>query len=124
MADAVIDNPIINGPYAEPGRHFRFDDDGITNEIVDGRRRSEYFIPIPQPRKKSAQLMLPDEWTRDRLRENDLVNQIRARLTVWRQAGRPGTTHVTRALLEHWSAPDRAISGAGRPPSGAGCRAR
>ena len=28
----VIQNPIINSPFQEPRRHFRFDDDGITDE--------------------------------------------------------------------------------------------
>jgi len=31
-------------------RHFRFDKDGITNEIVEGRRRSTYFMPIARPK--------------------------------------------------------------------------
>ena len=58
----MIENPILNSPFREPARHFRFDDDGITNEIVEGRRRSAYFIPIPQPKKKggaAAQLGCP-----------------------------------------------------------------
>ena len=33
-------------------RHFRFTDEGITNEIADARRESAYFIPIAAPRKK------------------------------------------------------------------------
>jgi type III restriction enzyme len=37
MAD-LIDNPVINSPFEEPKRHFRFDDNGITDEIVPGRR--------------------------------------------------------------------------------------
>ena len=32
MAD-LIDNPVINSPFAEPQRHFRFTDDGITDEV-------------------------------------------------------------------------------------------
>jgi hypothetical protein len=28
----TITNPVINGPYDEPMRHFRFDDDGITDQ--------------------------------------------------------------------------------------------
>ena len=30
-----IENPILNSPFAEPTRHFRFDDDGITNKRSD-----------------------------------------------------------------------------------------
>ena len=38
MAD-LIDNPVLNSPFEEPRRHFRCADDGITDEIVAGRRR-------------------------------------------------------------------------------------
>ena len=48
MPDVVIENPIINSPFVEPTRHFRFDDDGITDQIDDGRRPSSYFVPIAQ----------------------------------------------------------------------------
>ena len=34
----VIQNPVINSPFEEPRRHFRFDDDGITDDIANGRR--------------------------------------------------------------------------------------
>ncbi len=51
MRDTVIENPIINSPYEEPKRHFRFPEDGITNEIIEERRVSSYFVPIPRPKK-------------------------------------------------------------------------
>ncbi len=54
MPPVVIENPILNSPFAEPTRHFRFDDDGITNEIAEGRRRSTYFIPIAKPKDRRA----------------------------------------------------------------------
>ena len=44
MSQVVIDNPVINSPYTEPTRHFRFGDEGITNEQVEGRRSSSYFV--------------------------------------------------------------------------------
>jgi hypothetical protein len=40
MTQVTIENPIINSPYDEPSRHFRFSDEGITNEVEAGRRRS------------------------------------------------------------------------------------
>jgi hypothetical protein len=46
VKQVVIENPIINSPFEEPQRHFRFDDNGITDEIVESRRISAYFIPI------------------------------------------------------------------------------
>ena len=34
MREVVIENPVINSAFSEPRRHFQFDDDGITDEIV------------------------------------------------------------------------------------------
>lgn len=33
MRNVVIEDPIINSPFTEPGRHFRFDEEGITNDV-------------------------------------------------------------------------------------------
>ena len=30
----VIDNPVINSAFLEPGKHFKFTDDGITDEVL------------------------------------------------------------------------------------------
>lgn len=55
---------MLNSPFVEPTKHFRFSDDGITDEVVESRRISSYFIPIPQPKKKGPQLALPSDWRR------------------------------------------------------------
>jgi hypothetical protein len=52
VKQVVIENPVINSPFREPGRHFKFTDEGIINEVIDGCRTSLYFVPIAQPRKK------------------------------------------------------------------------
>jgi len=52
MSQVVIENPIINSPFDEPTRHFRFSDEGITNEIDNGRRTSSYFAPSPSRRRR------------------------------------------------------------------------
>ena len=36
MSQVVIENPIINLPFDEPTRHFRFSDEGITDEVTAG----------------------------------------------------------------------------------------
>ena len=51
----TIENPILNAPFDAPTRHFRFDDDGITSNVVEGRRRSAYFVPIARPKKAGGQ---------------------------------------------------------------------
>lgn len=107
MSQVVITNPVINSPFDEPTRHFKFTEEGITNEIVEARRVSSYFIPIAQPRKKGKQLEFETEWTQDRIEENKLVNQIRQRIALWRQVNRQGVTPVTARLLEYWTNPER-----------------
>ena len=107
MPDTIIENPILNTPFREPDRHWRFTDEGITNEIVEARRACAYFVPIPPPKKKGKQLQFDTEWTQDRIEPNDNVNRIRQRVKLWREREYGGVTQVTRKLLQHWTAPDR-----------------
>src|ERR1700690_2376384 len=108
MSQVVIENPIINSPFGEPNRHFRFSDEGITDEIIDGRRTSSYFVPIAKPKNKGAkQLQFDTEGTQDRIEENRLVNDIRRRVGLWRKGGYVGVTPVTARLITYWTAPDR-----------------
>ena len=51
MADRIIDNPIINSPYRVPEQYLRFDDKGITNEKVPGRRPSSAVVGSGSPRR-------------------------------------------------------------------------
>lgn len=106
MPNVVIEQPIINSPFTEPDRHFRFTDEGITDEVVQGRRASAYFIPIPKA-KKGGQIMFDTEWTQDRVEENPMVNKIRQRTAMWRQGGYQGVTPVTARLLAYWTNPER-----------------
>jgi type III restriction enzyme len=109
MPQVVIENPILNSPYKEPIKHFKFSDDGITDEVVESRRISSYFVPIAKPRKKAGgkQLALDNEWTQDRVEENKDINRIRERVSIWRLGGYVGITKTTRHLLEYWTNPDR-----------------
>jgi len=107
MRQVVIENPVINSPFDEPERHFRFADEGITDEIVRARRRSQYFIPIAQPKKKGKQAVFDTEWTQDRIEENVFINRVRERVNQWRRGGRQGVTKTTRRLLQHWTNPER-----------------
>jgi type III restriction enzyme len=110
MSQVVIENPIINSPFEEPTRHFKFDDEGITNEQVDGRRTSSYFVPIARPRKSNGgakQEVFDTEWTQDRIEENKLVNDIRRRVSRWRTGGYIGVTPTTARLIAYWTNPSR-----------------
>jgi len=107
MAQVIIPNPVINSPFDEPGRHFYFDEDGITDKVVESRRLSSYFVPVPQPKKKGAQLALDNEWTKERIKENKFINEVRGTIAKWRFGGHSGITTTTRQLLEYWINPDR-----------------
>src|SRR4051794_29464428 len=103
---ATLDDPILNAPYDEPDRHWAFDDHGITSKVVAKRRPSAYFIPVPAARGAAAdpgQTELDMGWTQDRLRENDLVNEIRRHIAKWRLTGRRGLTTTNHRLLDHWT---------------------
>ncbi|MGI9066682.1 MAG: BPTD_3080 family restriction endonuclease [Pyrinomonadaceae bacterium] len=108
MSQVVIENPIINSPFDEPTRHFRFADEGITDEILDGRRTSSYFVPIAKSKKRGKkQLQFDTEWTQDRIEENKLVNDIRRRVAMWRKGGYVGVTPTTARLIAYWTDPQR-----------------
>lgn len=107
MKDVVIDNPVINSPFVEPNRHFRFSEEGITNEVVNERRKSSYFVPIAKPKKRGRQLVLLTEWTEDRIEENRFINDVRRAVEKWRKGGHGGITKTTSRLLEYWTKQDR-----------------
>ncbi|AMV38779.1 BPTD_3080 family restriction endonuclease [Planctomyces sp. SH-PL62] len=103
---AAITNPILNSPYREPTKHFRFTADNQITSIVDsGRRDSSYFLPIASPKKKSVTPLF--DAIEEQRTESGHVNRIRQLLKSWRDLGRPDITPVTRALLDHWHAEDR-----------------
>ena len=109
MKQVVIENPVINSPYEEPARRFQFADEGIINEIIDGRRASSYFIPIASPRKKKGgQLSFETQWTLDRIEENKFINQVRQRVKEWRESRFTlDVSKTTARLIEHWMHPER-----------------
>ena len=109
-SQVVIENPVINTPFEKPIRHFKFSSEGITNEVVDGRRLSSYFVPIARPKKSKGEEqpgLFDTEWTEDRIEENKLVNDIRSRVDMWREGGYFGVTPMTAHLIDYWTAPER-----------------
>lgn len=89
---SVIENRIINSTFTQPTWDFRFDDDGITNEIEEPRRVGACFVPIGQPKKKGKQLIPDTEWTKDGVEENGFINRARSR-------GATGAAHASRGRL-------------------------
>ena len=53
MTDQFFHHPILNSPYAYPGRHWELDADGQpTSSILETRRRSDLITPVPKPKKR------------------------------------------------------------------------
>jgi len=97
MAKTTIDRLIINTPYAEPERHWRYERETRSFDLVDGRRPAGYVVASGD----SQAFDDPGIFV-----EIPLVNQIRPRVAAWHEAGYPGVTSITKRLLEHWRDPE------------------
>ncbi|MFS8823343.1 BPTD_3080 family restriction endonuclease [Synechococcus sp. W60.2] len=97
MARTTIDRLIINSPYEEPKKHWRYDRETRTFELVEGRRPAGYVVATPGSKSFDD----PGIFV-----EIPLVNQIRPRVKAWLEAGYPGITSITRRLLAHWHDPE------------------
>jgi type III restriction enzyme len=97
MGKTTIDRLIINSPYEEPQRHWRYERETRTFDLVDGRRPAGYVVASGESRAFDD----PGIFV-----EIPLVNQIRPRVAAWRKAGYPGVTSITKRLLEHWRDPE------------------
>ena len=93
MPSATIERLIVNSPYEEPQRHWRYDRDTRLFDLVEGRRPAGYVVASPDSRSFDD----PGVFV-----EIPLVNTIRARVKAWCAAGHPGVSAVTRRLLQHW----------------------
>jgi len=97
MARTTIDRLIINSPYEEPQRHWRYDRETRLFDLVEGRRPAGYVVASGESKAFDD----PGIFV-----EIPLVNQIRPRVKAWREAGYPGVTSITKRLLEHWRDPE------------------
>jgi type III restriction enzyme len=93
MGKTTIDHLIINSPYEEPARHWRYDRKTRTFDLVEGRRPAGYVAASGD----SQAFDDPGIFV-----EIPLVNQIRPPVKAWREASYPGVTSITKRLLEHW----------------------
>ena len=117
-------DPILNGPYDAPSRYFEIGPAGPTGTVLDGRRPSESFIPIPASRKgaKTAggfQDAQDFDATGEPRARNTFVNDLRREVQRWRQRDYERVTPTTRKLLQHWADPNGrtgCCSASGRPP--------
>jgi len=97
MARTTIDRLIINSPYEEPTRHWRYERETRTFDLVEGRRPAGYVVASSDSRAFDD----PGIFV-----EIPLVNRIRPRVAAWRSAGYPGVGSITKRLLAHWRDPE------------------
>ena len=93
MSQTIQDHLIINGPYDKPKKYWLYDRETRLFKLVNGRRPAGYL-------EASENKGFDDPGI---LQELPLVNKIRKRGEDWVAKGYPGTTGVTRKLLEYWS---------------------
>ena len=93
MPQTTIDRLIVNSPYKEPLKHWHYDRGTQLFDLADGRRSAGYVIAT----RDSKAFDDPGVFV-----EIPLVNQLRSRVREWCEAGYPGTSSVTRRLLEYW----------------------
>src|SRR5215217_3959042 len=99
MPTATIDRLIVNSPFEEPERYWRYDRETRLFDLVEGERRPAGYIRASAASKTFDD---PGEFV-----DLPLVNRIRPRVRQWREAGYPGVTGITRRLLEHWHDPEQ-----------------
>jgi type III restriction enzyme len=97
MPRTTIDRLIINSPYEAPARHWRYERESRSFDLVDGRRPAGYVVASGESKAFDD----PGIFV-----EIPLVNQIRPRVTTWREAGYPGVSAITKRLLDHWHDPE------------------
>ncbi len=98
-------SPILNSPHLEPNRYFKADDRGLTEEVIESRRPSSFYIPVPRARTKQKQLELNTSegaFGSELQKENEFINKIRAKIKNWRESGYSGITKTSRDLLSYW----------------------
>ena len=97
MGRTSIDQLIVNSPYEEPTKYWRYDRQTRAFDLATGRRSAGYVVASSD----SQAFDDPGVFV-----EIPLVNRIRPRVKAWRDAGYPGVTGVTKRLLEHWNDPE------------------
>lgn len=107
MSSRFFDEPILNSPYASPGRHWELDaSDQPTHNIIESRRRADFITPIPKPKKqkstakaKQLELVLDEgkglSTSEQQYEVTATINQIRSLVEKWRSEPDPQKWRVT-----------------------------
>lgn len=96
MSAYEVSTPILNSPFVEPAEHWVIAE-GAPPERKLGRRPAGYFYRDPKAPPPEAGSPARGSWV-----ELELVNEIRSRVSRWREDGWPGVSRTTFQLLEYW----------------------
>ena len=101
MPPVAIDNPILNSPFKEPSRHFKFDEDGLTSELAEGLAGAPISSRSPSSWPRSP--TTAKRWIENKLREDGQTrNSGLARFAFRRATGSDKT--VVMVMLIAWQA--------------------
>jgi type III restriction enzyme len=100
MERKSIDRLIVNSPYEEPQRYWRYNRESRTFTLVEGERRPAGYVIASEGSKAfdDPGVFVPIP----------LVNQIRPRVKAWRDGGYPGVSGITKRLLSRSACSRRA----------------
>jgi type III restriction enzyme len=95
MDNRFFEQPILNGPYDPPDRHWELDAQGQpTQQIIESRRKAEFITPIPKPKKQKQKQdsLIFDEGkglsTEKQLYDpTPIINELRYQVDQWRKLG-------------------------------------
>jgi type III restriction enzyme len=112
MSNIFFERPILNSPYEYPARHWELGEDKQpTQRIAENRRRADFVMPIPAPKKrkgaeKQAALLFDERSTQEQQYDHTaVINAVRAEVDKWRalpNASDWRVTPETARLLQHW----------------------
>lgn len=92
-----IDQLIVNSPFERPAVHWVYERETQQFKLEDGRRPAGYVVATEDSQSfDDPGIFVP----------LPTVNAIRERVDEWRSKGYPGTTGITKRLLEHWTDPE------------------
>src|SRR2546427_2563752 len=103
----IVDRVVICDAFREPDKHYQLLTGG-RSKLAQGRRPSVRFLASAKDVKGgiagvvSKEAGLFEDMLASSEQHNDVVNQLRAEVRGWREAGYSGTALVTRRLLEWW----------------------
>lgn len=96
-----VDKPILCSPYVEPHDHWLYDRQTGAPQRTGSRRPAGYWYKTERTGSSQMAMFTEEQWD-----DLPLVNKLRADVRRWREAEYRGASHVTKALLQHWTRDD------------------